>query len=62
MSLYIDPPPNVIFNAPFFEAISEEMTVLELGSGSGMVGCQLSRVLHPGRDLLILTDLPEVSG
>jgi len=52
-----------IFDPPsfLFEGKEEEAkTILELGSGSGLVASSLWPTLKPGRDLLIVTDLPEV--
>lgn len=50
-----DPPPFTLFNPH-----SESLTVIELGSGTGLVASQISALLKPGRDLLYATDLPEV--
>ncbi|KAJ4477350.1 putative methyltransferase-domain-containing protein [Lentinula aciculospora] len=63
LNIYLNPPPSLIFDPPFFEAErrSESIRILELGSGSGMIGVNVARSLHSHlSDLLVLTDLPEV--
>ncbi|KAI9066270.1 hypothetical protein FKP32DRAFT_1589782 [Trametes sanguinea] len=51
-----DPPPPTIASAGSRPAI----TAIELGSGTGFVAAGVAGWLHPERDLLIATDLPEV--
>ncbi|KAF9563249.1 hypothetical protein CPC08DRAFT_706179 [Agrocybe pediades] len=62
MILYVQPPPHLEFDPPIIVASkrSEKVSMLELGSGTGFVASYLSRLLVPGRDSLIVTDLPEV--
>ncbi|KZT67459.1 hypothetical protein DAEQUDRAFT_751715 [Daedalea quercina L-15889] len=51
---------------PFTEAhrgqapSSDVLTILELGSGAGLVATRISSYLREGRDAMIITDLPEV--
>lgn len=62
---YVCPPPGVIFDPPFVSTIAATslrfpITVLELGSGTGVViSCIVDAVALP-QDLFIATDLPEV--
>jgi predicted nicotinamide N-methyase len=62
MNLYVDPPRNIAFDPPFIDASrsTKKFTVIELGSGSGLVASSIARRLKAGRDNLIVTDLPEV--
>ncbi|KAF9480511.1 hypothetical protein BDN70DRAFT_905714 [Pholiota conissans] len=64
MTSYIDPPPNLDFDPPLFNASESEssrsIAIVELGSGSGLVASTLSTLLNPSRDYLVATDLPEV--
>ena len=75
MMLYIDPPEPWSFDPPsllnsqskFFNVDGNRLdssrppySVLELGSGTGIVASCLAAVLRDG-DLLIATDLPQVS-
>lgn len=62
LSLYIHPPLLWEFMPPFSNrALNDKpMTIIELGSGSGMVASHLADILDLNRDLLIATDLPEV--
>ncbi len=64
MILYMQPPNNIEFDPPFIEAerkgTSTEYSMLELGSGTGLVASSLLKLLDPRRDHLIVTDLPEV--
>jgi methylase of polypeptide subunit release factors len=62
MILYIHPSPGLEFDPPLIDASrnSEKITIIELGSGSGMVALSLVKLLKPGCDRLIVTDLPEV--
>ncbi|KZT01398.1 uncharacterized protein LAESUDRAFT_731255 [Laetiporus sulphureus 93-53] len=53
--LEFDPPPFTLSNPH-----SEPLTVVELGSGTGLVASRVAALLKPGRDLLYATDLPEV--
>ncbi|KIK55151.1 hypothetical protein GYMLUDRAFT_176135 [Collybiopsis luxurians FD-317 M1] len=61
LNVYLNPPQRLIFDPPFRkQGCSQGLRIIELGSGSGMIGINMSRSLNPERDLLILTDLPEV--
>ena len=62
MIFYIHPSPGFELDPPLIDAFrsSEKTTIIELGSGSGMVASSLARLLKPGYDHLIATDLPEV--
>ena len=62
MNFYIHPPSGFEFDPPLIDASrnSEKITFIELGSGSGMVAFSLAKLLRPGYDHLIVTDLPEV--
>jgi Lysine methyltransferase len=60
MAFYVQDPPSVDFDPSFDLSLQRPSTVLELGSGSGMVGSMIARKLPEGQDLLIVTDLPEV--
>lgn len=59
MSLYVNPSPNHDFDPPFLDLPSPR-TVIELGSGTGMVAAAIASVLDRREDLVIATDLPEV--
>lgn len=65
MTSYIDPPPSLEFDPPIFGTSdlksSGRISVVELGSGSGLIASTLAKFLDPTRDHLIATDLPEVS-
>ena len=62
MIFYIHPSPGFEFDPPLIDASGnlERITIIELGSGSGMVAFSLANLLKPGCDHLIVTDLPEV--
>lgn len=64
MILYMQPPKNIEFDPPFIDAerknASTEYSMLELGSGTGLIASTLLKLLDPGRDHVIVTDLPEV--
>lgn len=63
MILYIHPSSGFEFDPPLIHPLSwnsEKITIIELGSGSGMVAFSLAKLLKPGYDHLIATDLPEV--
>jgi len=62
MISYIHPSLGFELDPPLIDASgsSEKTTIIELGSGSGMVAFSLARLLKPGYDHLIATDLPEV--
>ena len=62
MIYYIHPSPGFEFDPPLINASRnlEKITIIELGSGSGMVAFYLAKLLKPGCDHLIVTDLPEV--
>ncbi|KAJ7592899.1 putative methyltransferase-domain-containing protein [Mycena floridula] len=57
MNIYVNPF-DELFDTPFLH--EGPSTMIELGSGAGMVASQIIQVLKPESDLLILTDLPEV--
>ncbi|KAG7089407.1 hypothetical protein E1B28_011095 [Marasmius oreades] len=61
INLYLNPPPSYLFDPPFLNAPDKrpEFTIIELGSGSGLVGSIISRSMTE-KDILVLTDLPEV--
>jgi len=59
MTFYIHPSPGFEFDPTFIDP-SRNSTIIELGSGSGMVAFSLAKLLKPGHDHLIVTDLPEV--
>ncbi|KAF9267940.1 hypothetical protein L218DRAFT_654010 [Marasmius fiardii PR-910] len=62
INLYLDPPPGYLFDPSFpnvHEHQRQEFTMIELGSGSGLVGTNIARSMTE-KDVLILTDLPEV--
>ncbi|SJL09815.1 uncharacterized protein ARMOST_13196 [Armillaria ostoyae] len=59
--LYVDPPPTWEFDPPFLESPdSSQYTMVELGSGTGIIARSLSRSLTSGKDIIVSTDLPEV--
>ena len=62
MLFYIHPSPDFEFDPPLIDLSrkSETITIIELGSGSGMVAFSLAKLLKSGCDHLIATDLPEV--
>ena len=63
MISYIRPPDTLEFDPTFFDTMSHSTAqyfIIELGSGSGLVASTIAGLLRPGRDLLIVTDLPEV--
>ncbi|KJA16427.1 hypothetical protein HYPSUDRAFT_193151 [Hypholoma sublateritium FD-334 SS-4] len=64
MILYIQPPQNIEFDPPFINTdrtcTSTKYSMLELGSGTGLVASTLLKLLDPARDHIIVTDLPEV--
>ncbi|KAF5339260.1 hypothetical protein D9758_013335 [Tetrapyrgos nigripes] len=61
LNLYLNPPSNsrLVFDPPF-QTRREGSTIVEIGSGSGLVASNVARSLNPETELLILTDLPEV--
>lgn len=65
MILYTQPPQNIEFDPPFINTerknASTGYSMLELGSGTGLVASTLLRLLDPARDHIIVTDLPEVN-
>lgn len=61
MISYICPHNTLEFDPPFFDASrSQCSTIIELGSGSGLVASVVAQMLQPGKDFFIATDLPEV--
>jgi len=61
LSAYVSPPSDWKFEPPFVSdaARIHPLTMIELGSGSGLVASGIIKTLEP-RDLFIATDLPEV--
>jgi len=62
MISYIHPPDTLEFDPPFFDAIPclAQCSIIELGSGSGLVASVVARMLQSGKDIFIASDLPEV--
>ena len=63
LNLYIRGSSDLEFDPPFQASWQSRhcCTVLELGSGTGIVGsCIAETVARPERDLVIVTDLPDV--
>jgi len=62
MISYVRPPDNLEFDPPFLASSKEheKRIIVELGSGSGFVASVVARLLRPGLDHVIATDLPEV--
>jgi len=62
MISFIRPPDTSEFDPPFLDAIRSQAqcSIIELGSGSGLVASLAAGMLQPGKDLFIATDLPEV--
>ncbi|TFK49931.1 hypothetical protein OE88DRAFT_1736236 [Heliocybe sulcata] len=56
---YIEGSSRLEFDPPFLDETAEEHVMLELGSGTGILGIKLAQVLSP-KGLVILTDLPDV--
>lgn len=50
------------FDPPFVQATSllSSRTMVELGSGTGMVSSHIAEILDTNNDIIIVTDLPEV--
>lgn len=65
MNLYIYGSDNWEFDPPFLSPFPPQkpLTMLELGSGTGIVGYSIANKLAGSieRDLIIVTDLPEAS-
>ncbi|OJT02476.1 hypothetical protein TRAPUB_7043 [Trametes pubescens] len=55
--LEFDPPPPTSSTSP---GGLPPITAVELGSGTGFVAARVAEWIHPERDLLIATDLPDV--
>ena len=62
MISYINPHDLLEFDPPFVDATGcdAQLSIIELGSGSGLVASVVAKTLKPGKDLFIATDLPEV--
>lgn len=64
MTHYIDFPSNWEFEPPFIDKSvlsGRKRVFLELGSGTGIVAANIAQtVALSGRDLVVVTDLPEV--
>lgn len=59
MLFYVQSPLEFTFDPPFL-ATTSPRTILELGSGTGVVAAAVARVVDQREDLVIATDLPEV--
>lgn len=59
MLFYVRSPLEFTFDPPFL-ATTSPRTILELGSGTGVVAAAVARVVDQREDLVIATDLPEV--
>ncbi|KDQ56973.1 hypothetical protein JAAARDRAFT_194164 [Jaapia argillacea MUCL 33604] len=58
---YLENPPGWEFDPPFPRDSLKPLTILELGSGTGIVGLKIAEVLTRHQEhLIILTDLPDV--
>ena len=64
LALYLNAPPSHAFDPPFDPHGASQLTVVELGSGTGIVGLKLAERLTQTRTdsshLVVLTDLLEV--
>ena len=64
LTLYFNASPSHAFDPPFDPHGASQLTVVELGSGTGIVGLKLAERLARTRtdssNLVVLTDLPEV--
>ncbi|PPQ89324.1 hypothetical protein CVT25_003161 [Psilocybe cyanescens] len=62
MSLYIQPPGHLMFDPPIVDVSrqADSIVMIELGSGTGLVASSIAKLLRPGQDHLLVTDLPEV--
>lgn len=60
--LEFDPPPPTSSTSPggLPPTTTTNFTGVELGSGTGFVAARVAEWMHPDRDLLIATDLPDV--
>jgi Lysine methyltransferase len=57
----VENPIPLEFDPPFAIPFNRPLTILELGSGTGIVGSRIAaKFTEPGKDLLIVTDLPDV--
>ncbi|KAJ7678975.1 putative methyltransferase-domain-containing protein [Mycena polygramma] len=61
LNTYIKPPAGHVFDPPLFPGRDrpQNVRVLELGSGTGIVAATMTALLHSG-DIMFVTDLPEV--
>ncbi|KAJ7707532.1 putative methyltransferase-domain-containing protein [Mycena rosella] len=61
LNSYIRPPTGCVFDPPLFlEPDARKLRVIELGSGTGIVAATMATLLHRTRDIMFVTDLPEV--
>ncbi|KAJ7104003.1 putative methyltransferase-domain-containing protein [Mycena belliarum] len=62
LNAYIRPQPGLVFDPPLFTGpdAREPLRILELGSGSGIVAATMAPLLQRARDIMFVTDLPEV--
>ncbi|KAJ7476022.1 putative methyltransferase-domain-containing protein [Mycena latifolia] len=62
LNSYIRPPAGLVFDPPLFPEpeARKQIRVIELGSGSGIVAATMAPLLNPTRDVMFVTDLPEV--
>lgn len=59
-----DAPDQLEFDPPPFTrmACADPLTIIELGSGTGLIASRIAEHLRVDRDLLLATDLPDVCG
>ncbi|KAF8628014.1 hypothetical protein AX15_004132 [Amanita polypyramis BW_CC] len=61
LSLYVQPAMDLEFDPPFISPSDRPpLSIIELGSGSGLVAAAIATRLNSLHDLIIATDLPEV--
>ncbi|KAF8348927.1 putative methyltransferase-domain-containing protein [Amanita rubescens] len=61
LSLYVQPAADLEFDPPFISSSDRKpVSMIELGSGAGLVAAAIANKLESPDDLLIATDLPEV--
>lgn len=62
LNTYIEGPPNVVFDPPFLAPHdgARSLTIIELGSGTGVVSAQCAERLAGRACTIITTDLPDV--
>lgn len=61
LSLYVQPATDLEFDPPFISSSDRTpVSMIELGSGAGLVAVAIASTLESPDDILIATDLPEV--